>query len=410
MRENTSVGSHLCFGHLSCKKMRSPDYFALVAPVRKTFGRASRKNYGRWSVLFRSRQSLKRFRQWSHVLLFGPVKTKLRSADTCASSAPVKRRFGRARRRKTSVGVHFCIGRASRKNFWSRHARKHFGRQPFVLRSPQLQKNAVPGLFWFGRASQKNVRSTRRKNCSRWSFLLRSRQSLQRFRQRSHVLLLYQSKQNFGRLTLVLRPRQSQKLLVAPGTKKNRSVVTSTSHQARKHFGRRILVFRSRQSKNCSVCVHFCIIRASCKNVPSRKSQKNFCRRTFSCIGRANRKNFWSHHARKHFGRQPFVLRHLSWKKLRLADKYTSTAPVAKTFSRARLKKKSVDGHMYFARPSPKNLSRRGLSRRSCQSQKFSDAPVAKTLRSAFICAAVTSVAKKIAVSCQLYYDRANRK
>ena len=147
MRENISVGSHLCFGHLSCKKMRSPDYFALVAPVRKTFGRASRKNYGRWSVLFRSRQSLKRFRQWSHVLLFGPVKTKLRSADTCASSAPVKRRFGRARRRKTSVGVHFCIGRASRKNFWSRHARKHFGRQPFVLRSPQLQKNAVPGLF-----------------------------------------------------------------------------------------------------------------------------------------------------------------------------------------------------------------------------------------------------------------------
>ena len=65
---------------------------------------------------------------------------------------------------------------------------------------------------------------------------------------------------------------------------------------------------------------------------------------------------------------------------------------------------------MEFARASPKNLSRRGSLSRSRLLQNFSVTPVVKTLRSAFIRAEVTSVAKKIAVDCHLYYGRANRK
>ena len=59
MRENTSVGSHLCFVTSVAKKLQLADIYTSTAPVQKTsagghfyFGRASRKN-------FQSRQAQK---------------------------------------------------------------------------------------------------------------------------------------------------------------------------------------------------------------------------------------------------------------------------------------------------------------------------------------------------------------
>ena len=193
--------------------MRSPDYFVLVAPVIKTFGRARRKNYGRWSFLPRSRQSLKQFPQRSHTLVLnqskqnsgrlklvlrprqsqtlsveknsvgGPRQSKkdlvalrtktFRSAFIFASFAPFAKMFGRATRRKILVGIRFCIGCASRKNFWSCQSQK-FSVAP-------VAKISVGGNFA--------------------SFA----PSLKQFRQRSQVHPLNQSQQIFGWRTLVPR-------------------------------------------------------------------------------------------------------------------------------------------------------------------------------------------------------------
>ena len=82
MRENISVGSHLCFVTSVAKKLRLADIYTSTAPVAKTFSRARRKKIGRRSYVLRSRQS------------------------------------------KTSAAGHFYFGRASRKNFQSRQAQK----------------------------------------------------------------------------------------------------------------------------------------------------------------------------------------------------------------------------------------------------------------------------------------------
>ena len=155
-RKNALVGGRSCFDHLSCKKIAVPGLFC--------FGRTSQKNFRlrqaqklRAVVIFASFAPVaKTIPSAVTCASFGPVKTKLRSADTSTSAAPVpktfsrarhkkigrwspvfrspqlakktvsghvcfvrasQKRFGRARRRKTSVGVHFCIGRTRRKNF-----------------------------------------------------------------------------------------------------------------------------------------------------------------------------------------------------------------------------------------------------------------------------------------------------
>ena len=191
--------------------------------------------------------------------------------------------------KKIAVDCHLYYGRANRKcrrklllrsrqskNFLSRQTQKRFGRRSLVLRSPQLQKKMrSPDYFVLVAPVIKTFGRVRRKNFCRWSFLPRSRQSLKQFPQRLHVLLLKQSKQNSGRLKLVLRPRQSQKLSVAPGTKKKRSAVTSTSLAlVRKKVGRWTLLLQSCQSKNSKVIIrarrketsdgiHFYIVGAS---------------------------------------------------------------------------------------------------------------------------------------------------
>ena len=141
-----------------------------------------------------------------------------------------------------------------------------------MLRSPQLQKKRSPDYFTLVAPVTKTFGRARRTNFGRWSFLLRSRQSLKRFRQRPDVLLLNQSKQNPGRLTLVLRPRQSQKLSVAPGTKKKRSVVTSISLAlVRKKIGRWTLLLQSCQSQNAKV-----VIRARRETLMSAVTRTSF--------------------------------------------------------------------------------------------------------------------------------------
>ena len=166
-----SVSWHFCFGRTCSKifrtrqsrKNRGPRSFVLQSPQLQ-------KNWGRLSLLLRSRQSQIYFCRRN--LCFGHASRKT---------------FCRARRKKALVGDRSSFGHLS------------------------CRKKAVRGLFCFGRANHKNF--------GRWGFSPRSRQLLKWFNQRSHVLLLNQSKQNFGWLTLVLRPHQLQKFSVAPGKK-----------------------------------------------------------------------------------------------------------------------------------------------------------------------------------------------
>ena len=102
------------------KKLRSPDYFALVAPDTKIFGRARRKNFRRRSFLLRSRQSLKRFRQRSHVLPLNQSQQIIGWRTLVLRLAPVAKTFGRARHKQTSGGGHLSFARAnSEKKNWS---------------------------------------------------------------------------------------------------------------------------------------------------------------------------------------------------------------------------------------------------------------------------------------------------
>ena len=126
--------------------------------------------------------------------------------------------------------------------------------------------------------------------------------------------------------------------------------------------------------------------------------------------------------------------------KLRSADTFDSVAPSIKTFGRARRENTSFGGNSCFGHLSRKKIAVGGHLRFGCASQKTfgharrentsvgvylcivcarckkrSVAPGAKTLRSVFICAAVTSVAKRgrlalVLRSRQLQIDFSRRK
>ena len=169
--QNALVGGRSCFGHLSCNKMRSPDYFVLVAPVTKIFDGARRKSF-RSVVIFAS---------------FAPVAKMILSAVTGASFEPVTTNFRLA---------YTCASTgSSRKNVWSRQAQKTFGRWSLVLRWRQYQKKVRSADTFvsvgriainFGRARRENT-SDRvhsccnsphlQKKCGRLSLVLQSRQS-----------------------------------------------------------------------------------------------------------------------------------------------------------------------------------------------------------------------------------------
>ena len=174
--------------------MRPAECFALVAPDTKIFGRARRKNFRRRSFLLRSRQSLKWFRQRSHVLPLNQSQQIIGWRTIVLRLAPVAKTFGRARHKKTSGGGHLSFARAN--------SEKKIGQLTLLFRSAAI----CASVFWVA------------KTC--------------------------------GWRAVRLRPRQSQKLSVAPGTIK---------------IGRRSHVLRSRQSKKTSFGGHFYFDRAGHK-------------------------------------------------------------------------------------------------------------------------------------------------
>ena len=131
--------------------------------------RQSQIDFCRRKLMLRSRQS-KSFLSRQTQKIFGRRTTLLKKLSITSVAKKCGQRnvlpwsrqtqkFSVAPGAKISVDGHFCFVRASRKNFWSRHARKDFGRQPFVLRSSELQKHAVGGQLDFDRARRKNFQS-----------------------------------------------------------------------------------------------------------------------------------------------------------------------------------------------------------------------------------------------------------
>ena len=229
-----------------------------------------RKNLVRASFLHRSRQSQK------HSV--APGAKKLRSAFIFTSFAPVGKFFGRARCENNSVCVHFCIIRARHKKnsvndhmYFARTSPKKL-RLAVLVRSRQSQKLLVaPGTEEIGRRSY--------GICSRQSKKLKSAglitsvapvakffgcASRENTSVRVHSCWSHLScKKNCGRLSLVLRSRQSQmsaetfasvtpveKLSVAPDAKTLWSAVAraSVTSVAKKKCGHRTILFWSRQS------------------------------------------------------------------------------------------------------------------------------------------------------------------
>ena len=148
--------------------------------VRKLFcfGRTRQKNFDRLSFLHRSRQSLK--------FSVAPGAKTIRSADTCASAAPVEKLFGLRSFLHHSSQLQKRSVAQGAENFLS----------AYILAS------VAPVVKTFGRVMRENISVD-----SHLCFV-------------TSVAKKLRSKQNFCRLTLVLRSCQSQKLSVAPDTKK----------------------------------------------------------------------------------------------------------------------------------------------------------------------------------------------
>ena len=378
-----------------------------VEKLKSYHSRQAQRNFGRHSFLHRWRQSLKNSvapvakKFGRRTLVLRPRQSKkdsvalgaktLRSAIIFASFAPDVKTFGRARRKKTSVVLHFCIVRASRKNIRSRLVQKILRSASFLHRSRQSLKLSVdPGakFFWsafifgsFSSVAKMFRRARRRKSSFGVNFCIGRAvvkflvaPSAKTLRSAAICASVFSVAKNCGWRAVILRPHQSQKLSVAPGKIK---------------IGRRSLVVRSRQSKklksagtfrsvapvaksfghasreNNLVRFHSCCIHLSCKKIQAgcqlyygRANRKWTSVGENLCFGHASRKSICRDSRKNALVGSRSCFGHLSCKKMQSSDYFVLVAPVTKIFGRARRKNIGRWSFLLQSRQSKQNLGR----------------------------------------------------
>ena len=166
-----------------------------------------------------------------------------------------------------SFGGHLSFGHASRKNLLSRQTQKYFDQRSLDFDHLRCKKNC----------DRLTLLPRLRQNFSQRSNLLCARQLLKNTSEVTYASFAPVTIKIFGWWTLVLRPRQSQKLLVHPGTKKLRSAVTCVSlvpvegkFRSAEPFASVAPVaktFGRVRRKNTSFGGHSCFSHLSCKNI-----------------------------------------------------------------------------------------------------------------------------------------------